>query len=232
MNKIRVLIGDDQAMLREGLAILLNNESDIEVLEEPFSLDNFAEVLRETSPDVLLIDLDLLASKKLNLDELRELSPTTRIIILSSMDLDEYVHKTLNEGALGFISKQAPSSEVAEAIQRVNGGHYYLSPPILTRVIQTYLEGTRTKPRGDKDNNKYLGYNKLSDREKEVFKLLLEGQSSRQISEDLDISPKTVDKHRASIFTKTGVENTTQLLHYAIDLELLPAARNSGPAYH
>ena len=146
--------------------------------------------------------------------------------MLSNQSQDECVHRALNDGALGFIVKQAASAEVAYAIRQVMAGNYFLSPIIQNRVIDTYLEGTRTKPRGrKKEHNKYNGYNRLSEREKEVFQLLLEGHGSREISQLLTISPKTADKHRTSIFKKIGVENATQLFHYAIELQLIPASR-------
>ncbi len=145
--------------------------------------------------------------------------------MLANQCVDEAVHSALNSGVRGFIVKQAASADVATAIRQVMDGHYYLSPAILNRVIETYCEGTRTKPRGRRrDHNKYAGYNQLSVREKEVFQLLLAGLSSREISQNLSISSKTADKHRASIFKKTGVENSTQLLHYAIRLQLKPVA--------
>ena len=153
---------------------------------------------------------------------LHKTAPKTKIIMLSSQTSGECVHRALNDGACGFIVKQAPSSDVVNAIHQVMDGHYYLSSSIQNRVIETYLEGARTKPRKGKGHDKYSGFNQLSDREKEVFYLLLDGHSSREISTSLNISPKTADKHRSSIFKKTGVENSTQLLHYAIDRDIVP----------
>ena len=223
MEMIRVLIADDQRMLREGLSLLLNSQADIEVVGEAFTQDVILENMQNLKPDILLLDTALLQlSEVKSITAINKTSTATKIIMLSSESLDECVHRALNEGARGFIVKQAPSSEVVNAIRQVMSGHYFLSPAIKDRVIETYLEGTRTKPRGRiKKHNNYAGFNQLSERENELFYLLLEGLSSREISQRLKISSKTADKHRTSIFKKTGVENSTQLLHYAIRLKLM-----------
>jgi DNA-binding NarL/FixJ family response regulator len=227
MKKIRVIIADDQTMMREGLSLLLNSQPDIEVVGELFDRDKIEESVQRLRPEVLLLDSSLLQHYGIrSITALHKSSPETKIIMLSDQNQGDGVHSALKSGARGFIVKQAASSEVAEAIRLVINGHYYLSPIVLNRVIETYLEGTRTKPRGRRnEHNKFAGFNQLSEREKEIFQLLLTGLSSREISVHLKISSKTVDKHRASIFRKTGVENSTQLLHYAIRLGLIDEKR-------
>jgi DNA-binding NarL/FixJ family response regulator len=227
MKKIRVIIADDQTMMREGLSLLLNNHPDIEVVGELFDRNMIEAGIQSLKPDVLLLDATLIQPNDVGaITALYQSSPETKIIMLSDQNQGDGVHSALKSGARGFIVKQAASSEVAEAIRQVMNGHYYLCPIVLNRVIETYLEGTRTKPRGRiKEHNKFAGFNQLSEREKEIFQLLLTGLSSREISVHLKISSKTVDKHRASIFRKTGVENSTQLLHYAIRLGLIDEKR-------
>ena len=220
---IEVFIADDKRLMREGLALLLNGESAIRVVGEAFRRDDLENGIQALKPDILLLDMTLVQSGEIpSIKDLTSFSPQTRIIMLSSESRDEHVHFALNEGALGFIAKESPSSEIISAINLVMNGHYFLSPPIMNRVIETYLEGTRTKPRGRNSNlHMYEGFNHLSDREKEVFYLLLEGQGSKEISRRLDISPKTADKHRSNIYRKVGVDNSTQLLHYAMKLQLV-----------
>lgn len=226
MDTIQVFIADDHSMMREGLSLLLNKQPDIEVVGEGFQRDTILESLKNLQPDILLLDTSLITPNEIrSIGALLSAAPETKIIMLSNQSDDNCVHRALNEGARGFIVKQAASEEVAKAIRQVMDGNYFLSPIIQNRVIETYLEGTRTKPRGrQKEHNKYYGFNLLSEREKEVFLLLLEGHSSREISQQLDISPKTADKHRTSVFKKTGVENSIQLLHYAIELQLMPSS--------
>jgi len=222
MNRIEVFIADDQRMMREGLSLLLDSQLDIQIVGEAFSRDAIQKGIKNLKPDILLLDTALIQTGEIqSISSLHKFAPETKVIMLSSPSCDEYVHCALNDGALGFISKQAPSSEITDAIHHVMHGHYFLSPSILNRVIETYLEGTRTKPRGRNTNrDKYFGFNQLSVREKEVFYLLLEGHSSREISQRLNISPKTADKHRTNIYKKTGIDNSTQLLHYALNLNL------------
>ena len=230
MNKIQVFIADDHKMMREGLSLLLNNQPDIEVVGEAFKRDAILEGLHDLTPDILLLDTTLMQPNEVrSIASLRNSAPEIRIIMLSNQSEDDCVHRALNEGARGFIVKQAASSEVADAIRLVMKGHFFLSPVVQNMVIETYIEGSRTKPRGNtKDHNIYAGFNQLSEREKEVFTLLLEGHGNREISQLLSISPKTADKHRISIFKKTGVENATQLLHYAIRLKLHTTSLESG----
>ena len=222
MEKIKVFIADDQRLMREGLSLLLDGQPEIDVVGESFRCDEIENNIRDLKPDILLLDMTLVQSGEISsIADLNAKSVTTRIIMLSNESRDEHVHHALNEGARGFLAKQSSSSEITSAIHFVTNGHYYLSPTIMNRVVETYLEGTRTKPRGRNSNrHKYEGFNRLSVREKEVFHLLLEGMSSKEISKQLGISPKTADKHRTNIFHKIGVENATQLLHYAMDLGL------------
>ena len=230
MDTIRVCIADDHRMMREGLSLLLNSQHDIEVVGEALSHEMILESIPNLKPDILLLDTTMTQDCDIqSIMTLNDTSPETKIIMLSNQSKDECVHRALNDGARGFIVKQAASSEVAYAIRQVMHGNYYLSPIIQNRVIETYLEGTRTKPRGKrKSHNVYAGFNQLSEREKEVFHLLLEGHGSREISQLLEISPKTADKHRTSIFKKMGVENGTQLLNYAIRLKLIPSPLENG----
>ena len=229
MGKIRVFIADDQDMMREGLSLLLNNQPDLEVVGETFQRDMVEKGMQTLKPDVLLLDIVLVQKHDVgSIASLQKSSPETKIIIMANQGVDESVHRSLKSGVRGYIVKQAASAEVAVAISRVMAGHYYLRAVIMDRVIETYLEGTRTKPRGrNRDDNKYSGYNQLSDREKEIFQLLLAGLSSREISQNLNFSTKTADKHRASILKKTGVANSTQLLHYAIKLGLSPGFKKN-----
>lgn len=227
MDKIQVFIADDHRMMREGLSLLLNSQPDIEVIGEAFDPEVIKKSLQNLKPDILLLDTALIQTLEIrSIVAFINSAPETKTIMMSSQSRDECVHQALNDGARGFIVKQAAGSEVANAIRQVMYGHYYLSPVIMSRIIETYLEGTRTKPRGrNKGHNKYFGFNQLSEREKEVFHLLLEGRSSKEISLILNISPKTADKHRTSVYKKTSVENSTQLLHYAISLDIISTSQ-------
>ena len=141
---------------------------------------------------------------------IRQVAPETQIIILSRYEKEAYVHQALNAGALGYVVKGAPSSELLDAIRAVAQGKFYLSSEVHESVISSYLESTRDSSR---KNN---AFSQLSDREKQVFNLLVQGNSSNQIGEILCISSKTVDKHRANLSKKIGIDNPVKMVQYAI----------------
>lgn len=208
---ISVVVTDDHTLLREGITILLKAQIDLEVVGEAKDGVEAVETVRATHPDVLLLDIAMPRMGGLDTIELvRQASPDTRIIILSRYEKEAYVHQALNAGALGYVVKGAPSSELLEAIRTVAKGKFYLSSQVQGSVIESYIESTRTQPQ---END---SFNQLSDREKQIFHLLIQGNSSNQIGDLLCISSKTVDKHRANLSKKIGIDNPVKMVQYAI----------------
>lgn len=208
---LSVVITDDHALLREGLSLLLQAQNDIDVVGEAKDGVEAIEIVRTTHPNVLLLDIAMPRMNGLDTIELvRQVSPDTRIIILSRYEKEAYIHQALNSGALGYVVKGAPSSELLAAIRAVARGKFYLSSEVHDSVITTYLESSRTT------SSPTDTFSLLSEREKQVFHLLVQGNSSNQIGDLLCISSKTVDKHRANLSKKIGIDNPVKLVQYAI----------------
>lgn len=221
MQKIRVVIADDHAMLREGLQMLLETQPDMEVVGEATEGVEAVEMVRRLQPDVILLDIAMPKLTGLEaISLIRQVSPQTRIIILSSHEKEAYVHQALSEGAWGYIVKGSPIAEVIEAIRKALRQQYHLSPVVQNRIIHSYTatdaaSADATQPEAQQ------AYEQLSEREKQIFHLLIEGNSSHQIGDLLCISSKTVDKHRASLSKKIGVDSPIQMLHYAIRIGIV-----------
>jgi two-component system response regulator NreC len=211
MKPIRVLIADDHAMIREGLRQLLEVQADIEVVGEATDGAEALERCRTLRPDVALLDIAMPRMTGVeSISLIKQASPNTEVVILSMYEKEAYVHQAIKAGALGYVLKAASSTHLLAAIRRANSGEFYLSPKVRNDVMESYLEGHReeTKPKG--------GYELLSDRERQVFLLLVEGNTTNQISDILCVSPKTAEKHRANIIKKIGISQPVKMVQYAI----------------
>lgn len=212
MSSIRVAIADDHDILREGLCLLLSKQNFIEIVAEADNGEKALEIVREHRPDVMLLDIAMPGINGLEaLEVIRGISPDTRVVVLSRYDKDAYVHQALDAGALAYVIKGAPSDELIEAIRLAAQNKYYLSSQVRADVIHAYVKEHKKDKPAPKN-----GYSQLSAREKQVFSLLIEGNTSGKIADILCISSKTVDKHRASVSRKIGIENPVKMLQYAI----------------
>ncbi len=224
MSKVRVFIADDHALVREGVRALLSSTGDIEVVGEAGDGVETVRKTQETSPDVVLMDIAMpgLGGLETTL-ELRRLMPKTRILVLTQYDNKEYILRFLKAGASGYMLKTAVSSELAAAIRTVFQGGLYLKAPEAPDLIRQALQG--------ETGTKETGYASLTDREKQVLRLVAEGRTSKEIGEVLSISVKTVIAHRTNLMEKLGTHNRVQLINYAIahGLIQLPVHQVDGP---
>jgi len=215
VNRIRVLISDDHPIVRSGLRQLLDAEVDLQVVDEACDGLEALEKTRLHHPDVLLLDIAMPKLSGLEVAQMvRTASPETKVVILSMYEKEAYACQALEAGALGYILKGGPSDEIPIAIRTVYKGQYFLSPSITSSVVHNYLSSSRKEPTTE-------GYQGLSERERQVFMLLVEGNSSASISGILCISPKTVEKHRANISSKLGLNSPVEMLRYAIRIGLV-----------
>jgi DNA-binding NarL/FixJ family response regulator len=210
-SKIRVLIVDDHAVLRSGLHLLLDAQSDIEVVGEAGDVKEAVFETRARQPDVVLMDVVMpgqtgIEGVPLVLKE----APEAKVLVLSMQDDPRYVHEAFAAGAAGYILKEAVDAEVVGAIQRVAAGDHYVHPALGARLVAADAEA---KAREEADP--------LSDREREVMRLLALGHTNQEIAKMLYISVRTAETHRAHIMQKLRLSTRAELVRYAIDQGLL-----------
>jgi two-component system response regulator NreC len=215
MNKIRVLIADDHAIVREGLRQLLNGQTDMEVAGEAEDGRQALEKVKSLHPDVILLDIAMPHLSGLEVISLiREAAPETQVVVLSMHSKETYVQQVLSSGALGYVLKASPSTDILEAIRMAHRDEYFLSSRLKAEVIGKYLKTKRSTPA-------LRGYDLLTEREQQVFRLVAQGHSTSRIADILCVSPKTVEKHRTSLMNKLGVHDRLELLKYAIKIGIV-----------
>ncbi|RME75564.1 MAG: DNA-binding response regulator [Chloroflexi bacterium] len=208
---IRVLLAEDHTVVREGLHILLSAQPDLEVVGEAANGQQAVELARQTRPDVAVLDIampdmdGLQAAARIRAD-----SPRTQILILTMHESDAYFFRAVEAGAAGYVPKKVASEDLIKAVRAVARGEAFFYPSMARKLLDGYLTHTQTSAAGPP------GYETLSDREKEVMFLLVQGLSNQQIAERLVISPSTAQTHRAHILQKLNLETTIDLVRYAI----------------
>jgi len=213
---IRVLVADDQSMVRAGFRMLLSGEEDIEVVAEASNGLEAVEKAERFEPDVILMDirmpeLDGLEATRRILDA----DNGARILVLTTFDLDEYVYEALRAGASGFVLKDDPPEQLLGAVRVVAGGDALLSPTVTKRVIKQFSRTPRPAPPKALDE--------LSDREREVFRLIARGLSNAEIGQELFISETTVKTHITHILQKLGLRDRVQAVVLAYETGLFEA---------
>ncbi len=214
---IRVLLVDDQRLMREGLRVLLELEPGLEVVGEAGNGKEALEAYAALRPDVVLMDVRMPEMDGVEATRrLRERHPEARIIILTTFDDDAYVFEGLRAGALGYLLKDVSGGELAEAIRMVMAGGAFLSPSVARKVV---AEFSRLAPPARPPDEGLP--EPLSEREKEVLRLLAQGLSNREIAERLVLAEGTVKNHVTTILQKLGVRDRTQAALRARQMGLL-----------
>ncbi|MBC6461392.1 response regulator transcription factor [Actinomadura sp. HBU206391] len=210
---IRVLIADDQELVREGFSVLLTAQDGIEVVGEAVDGRDAIEKVDDLAPDVVLMDVRMPGLD--GLQATREVAGRTEVLVLTTFDLDEYVYKALRAGASGFLLKNSSAHELTHAIRVVADRQALLAPSVTRRLIAEF--GRVGAPRAP--NRQRLG--KLTERETEVLLLIAQGRSNSEIAADLVVVEQTVKSHVSRILTKLGLRDRTQAAVFAYETGLI-----------
>ncbi|MFC8412389.1 response regulator [Streptomyces coelicoflavus] len=216
---IRVLIADDQMMVREGFSVLLNAMPDIEVAGEAVNGREAVAKVRELSPDVVLMDIRM---PELNgIEATREIvaaDTTSKVLVLTTFDLDEYVYQALRAGASGFLLKDASARQLADGVRVVASGEALLAPTVTKRLI-TEFSKLSDAPR--LMSSAQAAYGDLTERETEVLVLIAQGLSNSEIAERLVVAESTIKTHVSRILVKLGLRDRTQAAVFAYEARLV-----------
>ncbi|MDD5191252.1 MAG: response regulator transcription factor [Dehalococcoidales bacterium] len=214
MDKIKILVVDDHAVLRDGIRALLSLHDDIQIVGEASEGKEAIEKVRELEPDVVIMDIAMPGMDGLEATRrIRKKNKDVKVLVLSQYDNREYILSCIKAGTSGYIPKRALGSELVTAIRAVQKGDSFLYPSASTALIEEYLQ----RP-GGRDP-----YETLTAREREILKLIADGRTSREIADMLFLSLKTVLGHRSKIMEKLSLHNRTELIKYAMRKGLVTA---------
>ena len=208
--KIRVLVADDHAIIREGLRVMLGNQPDMEVVGTASNGYEAIRLVDQKEPDVVIIDISMPELNGIEaISQMLPRHPYIKIIVLSIHETKPYVYRTLKAGAKGYLIKETAGLEVVDAVRAVYRGERYLSQRISDLLTDASYRNFEMPMEGSP-------LEQLSSREREILQLVAEGKTSQEIGERLSISSKTVDTYRSRLMRKIGVEDVTGLVKFAI----------------
>lgn len=205
MSKIRVLLAEDHETVRQGLKLLINRQSDMEVVGEAGDGRAAVERAGDLRPNVAVVDISMPQMNGLEATKaIRMAAPTTAVVALTRYGDDAYVQELMKAGALGYVLKQSPSSELVDAVRAAAAGHRHLDRSVASRMAETVL------------NNRGQRAAKVTDRESEVLRLMALGYSNKEIAATLNLSVKTIEVHKANAMRKLGLAGRTDVVKYAL----------------
>lgn len=225
MKKITVLLADDHTVVRQGLRLLLEAEEDIKVVGEAENGRQAVQLAKKLQPNVVVLDV---AIPLLNgLEATRQITrdvPSSKVLILSSYSDDEYVQQLTEEGAAGYLLKQTAANDLIKAIREAQKGNAYFSPSISKRLLDQCRQILAGRgPLKKRATN-------LTSREAEVLQLIAEGHANKQIASELNISIKTVEKHRQQVMNKLGIHDVAGLTRHAISRGIVESNNRLRPS--
>ncbi len=214
---IKILLVDDHAVVRSGLRMLLENEADVEIVGEAATGREAVALVDHLKPDMVIMDIGLPDITGIEATQkIKQTSPNVAVVALTIHEDEEYFFKMLQAGANGYVPKRAAPAELLTAIRIAAEGGVYLYPSLAKLLVRDYLSS-------DRDASKKDALGELTDREREVLAHLADGADTQSIAEALNISPKTVARHRDNIMNKLNLHSRTELVKYAIRKGIIQA---------
>jgi DNA-binding NarL/FixJ family response regulator len=213
--KYRIVIAEDHTILREGLRSLLSSHPEFEIVGEAEDGREAIRCVEKFKPDLVLTDLSMPRMNGMDaIKEIKRRNPKTKVLVLTVHKAEEYILSTFKAGADGYLLKDSTHAELVLAVRKVLSGKHYISPEVSEKVIEGYLEGRKTL-------KVQTSFETLTSREREILKLIAEGYKNKRIADDLCISVKTVEKHRANLMEKLNLHNAQTLTVFAIEKGLV-----------
>ncbi len=211
----RILIAEDHALLRQGLRALFGTDKEFEVVGEADNGRDAVKLTGKLAPDLVLMDLNMPGTNGMEaISDIKKRYPATKIMALTVHKTEEYIRDTLRAGADGYVLKDSTYDELMLGVRSVLRGKTYLSPDVSAQVVSGYLDVARVVAAPSK-------WDTLTHREREILKLIAEGNTSREIADYLCLSAKTAEKHRSNLMRKLDLHNTAALTTYAIERGLV-----------
>jgi DNA-binding NarL/FixJ family response regulator len=216
MNKIKVILADDHTIVRNGIRSLLEGLPDVEIVGEAQDGAEAMTKVKELAPDVLMIDIAMPVMNGLEATaQISKLHKSTKCLMLSMHNNEDYILKSVEAGAYGYLLKDTTRDEMLRALRTVAGGEKYYSPSVSNIIITSYLQKVKAPESAPAPKKK------LSKQEKAILKFIVEGSNSREIAEKLQLSVRTVDNHRASMMKRLSVKNAVELVRKALEEKLV-----------
>jgi DNA-binding NarL/FixJ family response regulator len=210
VHKMKVLIADDHALVREGIVAFLKHCEDIEVVAEASDGLEAIEKTTKYRPDIIIMDINMPKLGGLETTvEIKKMYPQIKVLVLTQYEDREYISRFLKAGVSGYLLKKAVGSDLITALKTIGRGELYLYSSIASEVVAGYLQG-------EKKSDVEIPYEKLSDREKQVLKLVAEGHTHKEVADMLSISAKTVMAHQTNIGEKLDIHTRAGLIKFAI----------------
>ena len=211
MDRIKLLLVDDHAVFRDGIRALLGTYDDIDIVGEASDGKEAVAKVQEFAPDIVVMDIAMPGMDGIEATRrIKKKYPNVKVLVLTQYNNKENMISMVKAGAVGYMSKKAIGSQLVEAIRTIQRGELFLPPAAVSVIVADYVQQARSK-----------SYNGLTEREREILKLIAKGYTSRAIAEKLHISPKTISTHRAKLGKKLGLHGHTDLIKYAIRKDLV-----------